>query len=120
MTTLQQVAAQPGVQHGVCMRHKRLPCRKVHCLLWHAGVVAVVELLQRSKSCYLPAFLALRDQLNKEVATAQENIQFLAVLEEPCTALEKSLPKVCKFRLSFCGIFCLPVGDTMSCLCKYT
>ncbi|BDA42104.1 Dynein heavy chain 2, axonemal [Coccomyxa sp. Obi] len=56
------------------------------------GVARVVNLLQRSKSCYLPAFLVLRDRLNKEAATAQDNTQFLAVLEEPCTALEKAPP----------------------------
>lgn len=63
-------------------------------------MVQVVELLQRSKSCYLPAFLALRAALDKETATAQDNTQFLAVLEEPCSALDKALPKVCKLQAS--------------------
>ncbi|CAL8461618.1 g1149 [Coccomyxa elongata] len=57
------------------------------------GVTCVVELLQRSKSCYLPAFLALRERLNKEASTARDNTQFLAVLKEPCTALETAAPK---------------------------
>ena len=59
-----------------------------------AGIARVVELLTLSGSCYLPGFLSLRASLDREAATAQSNVQFMSVLEEPCAALEKAAPHV--------------------------
>ena len=54
----------------------------------------MVEVLQRAESCYLPEFVGLREVLAKEAALAADNLRFLALLQEPCAALERALPRV--------------------------
>lgn len=54
----------------------------------------MVELLELAGSCYLPAFLSLRQLLDREAATAEGSVRHLVLLQEPCKALEKAAPRV--------------------------
>ena len=58
-----------------------------------ADIARVTAVLQLSESCYLPDFLSLRQVLIREAALAGTNLKFLALLEEPCTALGRAAPK---------------------------
>ncbi|KAK9909936.1 hypothetical protein WJX75_009720 [Coccomyxa subellipsoidea] len=55
-------------------------------------IARVVEMLKLKGSCYLPAFQSLRASLDSKAVTARDNVQFMSVLEEPCTKLEKAAP----------------------------
>jgi hypothetical protein len=67
-----------------------------------AEIARVVEMLKLKGSCYLPAFQSLRASLDSKAVTARDNVQFMSVLEEPCTKLEKAAPHV-----RFCSLLLL-------------
>jgi dynein heavy chain, axonemal len=56
-------------------------------------VPSVLQVLERSKSSYLPPFLNLRSLIQHEAAAAEDNVKFLLVLEEPCKVLAAASPE---------------------------
>ena len=58
------------------------------------GIRRVTDVLRRADSCYLPEFASLRETLVRETALAADNLRFLALLQQPCAALQRAAPKV--------------------------
>lgn len=54
----------------------------------------VEAILEATRSPYLAPFLTLAQAVDQGVALATDNVKYLAILEAPCIALSKTLPKV--------------------------
>ena len=89
----QEVGSQREHQHHtifcVC-RHEGGPAQQPRC----AGIRQAVAVLHHTHSPYLPPFQALEESTQQDAEVAADNLRFLAILEEPCTALGKAAPKV--------------------------
>ena len=51
-----------------------------------------MQVLEYAKSSYLAPFLNLRNLIQREAVAAEDNLQFLQTLEEPCTKLAAATP----------------------------
>ena len=54
----------------------------------------VVALLERSRSCHVAPFLALRGLLQAEAQQAIDTLQYMSTLEEPSRKLAAAAPRV--------------------------
>lgn len=56
-------------------------------------VSTIIKVLSLSGSSHLAPFLQLKDLIQREASAADDNVRFLACLEEPCQQLSKALPQ---------------------------
>lgn len=61
--------------------------------LQNAELKKIIKVLEQASSSYLPGFRALEQRIQDGSAEAQNNLQFLDLLAEPCRKIENARPR---------------------------